>query len=80
MAGRLMCFGDQRLQRFALGREPETVVNQFAVFRNEASLDLNHKAPLQPRGQVNRRDHAARTSTAKFNGGEFKRHESRVAA
>ena len=47
---------------------------------NEASLDWNHKAPLQSRWQVNCRDHAARAATAELNRRKFKRHESRVAA
>ncbi len=46
----------------------------------EASLDWNHKVPLQSRWQVNRRHHAARTPTAKLNRRDFKRHEPRVAA
>ena len=35
--------------------------------------------PLQPRRQVNRRDHAARAAAANFNGRKVKRHESRIA-
>ena len=35
---------------------------------------------LQSRPQVNRRHHAARAPTAKFNGREFKRHEPRITA
>jgi hypothetical protein len=31
-----LCFSDQRLKHFALGREPETVVNKLAVFWDEA--------------------------------------------
>ena len=36
-------FGDERLERFALGREPEAVVNELAVFRARASLDCIHE-------------------------------------
>ena len=36
--------------------------------------------PLQPRWQVNRSDHTARTPAAKLNRREFKRHEARVTA
>ena len=47
---------------------------------NEAPLDWNHKAPLQSRSQVNRRDHAARTPAAKLNRRQFKRDKPRIAA
>ncbi len=38
-----LCFGDERLQRFALGREPEAVGNELAVLRARASLDCIHE-------------------------------------
>lgn len=41
---------------------------------------LHLQCILQPRRQMNRRDHAARTATAKLNGREFKRDKPRIAA
>src|SRR6266480_130808 len=35
---------DKRLERLAFGREPETVVNQFAIFWDEAVAQVHHFA------------------------------------
>ena len=41
---------------------------------------LHLQCILQPRRQMNRRDHAARAATAKLNGSKFKRDTLRIAA
>ena len=62
------------LRRDAETSTPEACATQ--TNREERAIPIR---PLQSRWQVNRRDHAARTSAAKFNRRKFKRHEPRVA-
>src|SRR5690606_14984549 len=40
----LLRLGHQRLERLALGGEPETVVDELGVFRNERIAQVHHLA------------------------------------
>ncbi|MND04169.1 hypothetical protein D3C83_243200 [compost metagenome] len=47
-----MGLGDERLDRLALGGEPEAVVNKLRVFRNERITDVHRLAVDNERFEI----------------------------
>src|SRR5205823_5910350 len=80
-AGHLVLrFCDQRLRHVISEIENGELPSGF-YYAHVPALGLAFtECALRPRRQVNRRDHAARTSAAKLNRREFKRDEPRRAA